>query len=346
MPQSSNISNARERNRQAAKDVTGDVDVSGGVMPRDLFDRFFQRIQDTSRLLDMCRVEELPRPKMSLARIGVGERQRRDGDPGNGNGGVGEVNTDQIDMDVDKATLTWDLKRDTIEDTIDDVPNIVMNKMGQQWSTDTQELAINAREDATADNVPDGDTGFFGERNGWLKILRSRVDGTDINGDPLETSTNVYEHGTDSTPEPVNTKLFNDAIQTLPNKYKRSDEIRPVFMMNEDHLQAYKYSLTEREDPLGGAVLFGDQDITPFDYDVYGFSGWPLDTAVFTYPQNFVYGIWRDVEMEVLTDTDKTAEYDLFARYFMRVRDDFQVDDEEGAVLIENIDPASATVQA
>ena len=39
----------------------------------------------------------------------------------------------------------------------------------------------------------------------------------------------------------------------------------------------------------------------------------------------------------MLDATDKTAENDLFARYFMRTRDDFQVEDEEGAVLINNV---------
>jgi hypothetical protein len=310
------MTGVRKQNEEALKDIAPG-DLSGGVMPRDLFDDWYQRIQDTSRLLDMVRTEVLPRPKMELARIGVGERMRRGAGVEEGtSGGSAEVTTDGIEMDAEKGVLSWDLPRETVEDTIGQVDEIVLDKMANQWSVDTQDLGING----------DGSTAPFLEQNeGWLHILDNRTD------------TNTYDHQSGA----IDTSLFHEARATLPNKFKRSAEVQePVYMMNLSHIEDYEFDLTQREDPLGAAVIFSEEDITPFDYDVFGFAAWPEDTALLTYPQNLIYGIWRETEVEVLDATDKTAENDLFARYFMRTRDDFQVEDEEGAVLINNLPTA------
>jgi len=311
------MTGVRKDNEEALKDVAPG-DLSGGVMPRDLFEDWYQRVQDTSRLLDMVRTEVLPRPKMELARIGVGERMRRGAavEEGTSNGSA-EVNTDGIEMDAEKGVLSWDLPRETVEDTIGQVDEIVLDKMANQWSIDTQDLGIN------------GDSGsadaFLQQNNGWLNILNGRTD------------TNTYDHQGGA----IDTSLFHESRAALPNKFKRSGEVQePVYMMNLSHLENYEYDLTQREDPLGAAVLFSEDDITPFNYDVYGFAAWPEDTALLTYPENLIYGIWQETEIEVLDATDKTAENDLFARYFMRTRDDFQVEDEEGAVLINNLPTA------
>ncbi|WP_049979369.1 hypothetical protein [Halolamina rubra] len=311
------MTGVRKDNEEALKDVAPG-DLSGGVMPRDLFDDWYQRVQDTSRLLDMVRTEVLPRPKMELARIGVGDRMRRGAavEEGTSNGSAA-VNTDGIEMDAEKGVLSWDLPRETVEDTIGQVDEIVLDKMANQWSIDTQDLGIN------------GDSGsadaFLQQNNGWLNILNGRTD------------TNTYDHQGGA----IDTSLFHESRAALPNKFKRSGEVQePVYMMNLSHLENYEYDLTQREDPLGAAVLFSEDDITPFNYDVYGFAAWPEDTALLTYPENLIYGIWQQTEIEVLDATDKTAENDLFARYFMRTRDDFQVEDEEGAVLINNLPTA------
>lgn len=310
------MTETRKANEDAI-DKFSTTDVSGGVMPRDLFSDWFQRVQDSARLLEMCRTEVLPRPKMELARIGVGERMRRGAAEGNGNAGSATVTTDGVQMDAEKGTLAWDLTRESVEDTIGQVDEIVLSKMSSQWAVDTQDLGING-DAASTDN-------FLNQNDGWLTILGNSTD------------TNTYDHQSGA----IDTSLFHEARNTLPNKFKRSSQVsEPVYMMNLSHIEQYEYDLTQREDPLGGAVLFADEDVTPFSYDVYGFSNWPENQALLTHPQNLVYGVYRDTEVEVLDSTDKTAEQDLFARYFLRTRDDFAVEDESGAVLINNLPTA------
>jgi len=316
------MTGVRKANEEAVEKFDT-ADLSGGVMPRDLFEDWFRRVQDTSMLMDMVRTEILPRQKMELARIGVGERMRRGAGTQDGtSNGSAEVNTDGIKMDAEKGVLNWDLPRETIEDTIGQVDEIVLDKMAAQWSTDTQDLGINGD---TGDTSGGDSQAFLTQNDGWLKILSNRTD------------TNTYDHQNGA----IDTSLWHEARSALPNKFKRNQTVNePVYMMNLSHIENYEFELTQREDPLGAAVLFSDDDMTPFNYDVFGFAAWPEDTALFTYPENLIYGVWRETEIEVLDATDKTAENDLFARYFMRTRDDFQVEDENGTVLVNNLPSA------
>jgi HK97 family phage major capsid protein len=310
------IQNTRAKNEDALEKFDTTT-LAGGVLPRDLFDQFYQEVQDTAMMLEDARTEDLPRQKMALPKISVGERQRRGANEGDGDAGAASVSTSQVDMDVEKATVAYDLTREAVDDTVDNVDEIVLDMLSRQFAIDTQDLAINGDESS-------GDA-FLNQNDGWLKILNN------------DGGTNIYDHANSGTPQPVNTELFNEAILAMPNKYLRSGRTQPRFYMNLDQLQNYHNDLATRNDPLGAAVLMGDDEATPFDYDVIGVANWPADQAVFTHPQNFIYGLYDEVEIRVLTETDKVAENDLFARYFMRVRDDFEVEAPEGAVLINGI---------
>jgi len=312
MSTTDSVRNTRTKNEDALEkfDTT---DMAGGVLPRDLFEEFYQRVQDEANIMEAVRTEDLPRQKMELARIGVGERQRRGANEGTGNAGNASINTSGVQMDVEKGTLSWDLTRESVDDVIDNVGEIVLDKMARQFAVDTQDLGLNGDE-ASADN-------FLNQNDGWLKILDNSAD------------TNTYDQGS----TPIDTQMFHEAIQALPNKFKRSDRVDPVFMLNEDQVQQYRFNLTDRSSPIGDAVILGEEDLTPFDYDIIGVAAFPTDSGLFTHPNNLIYGLYDEVEIQVLDDTDKVAENDLFARYFMRVRDDFQVEDENAAVRTNNI---------
>jgi HK97 family phage major capsid protein len=311
------ISSTRTQNEKALEKLDT-TDMAGGVLPRDVFEEWYEKVVDSATMLQNARTEDLPRPQMDIPRISVGERMRRGSAENSGNDGQGEVNTDAVSLDVEKGTLAYDLSREAVDDTVDNVDEIVLDMLARQFAVDTQDLALNGDE-----SVADA---FLNQNDGWLKILANSTD------------TATYDHTDDNgNAQAVDTALFNESIQAMPNKYLRSDRFEPVFYMNENQVQQYRMALTEREDPLGSAVIFGEEDITPFSYDVVGVAAFPEDEAVFTHPQNFIYGLYDEVEIRVLTDTDKVAENDLFARYFMRVRDDFGIEDEEAAVHVTGI---------
>lgn len=302
------------------KVTTGDLS-PGGVLPRETFDEFFEEVQDESVVLDRVRTVSMGRSKQRIPKIGVGTRLRQ---PQTENTGQAEsnVNTGFIDLDAEKASIYWSLTRETMEENPEreQLANTIMSLMAQQWSVDTEDLAWVGDED-------DADT-FVGSQDGWLEILSDRGSAVYYNTDDETASTAT------GTPQAPDTDMFHSVIQTLDSKYLRND---PVFMLNKKQVQAYYNSLTGRNDGLGVAVLQGDNDVTPFGYDIIGTSLIPEDKGLFTVPQNLIYALRYDLRMEVLQESDDVFDNDLFAKYKIVGKDDFQVEDENAAVRIEDI---------
>jgi len=302
------------------KVTTGDL-APGGELPRETFDEFFQEVQDESVVLDRVRTVPMGRSKQRIPKIGVGERLRRGQDENTGQG-ESNVNTGFVDMDAEKGSIYWSLTRETVEENPerDQLANTIMSLMAQQWSADTEDLAFVGDE-------ADGDA-FINQNDGWFEILETR-------GAPVYYQT---DDGTPSTatgtPQPPDTEMFHDVIQTLDSKYLRDD---PVFMMNIQQLQEYYNSLVGRNDGLGVAVLQGDTEVTPFNYDIVGSALIPESRGIFTTPQNLIYGLRYQLRMEVLQESDEVFDNDLFAKYKIVGKDDFQVEDENAAVRIEDI---------
>jgi len=124
---------------------TGD-ELSGGVFPRDLFDEFFEEVQNQTAVLDRVRTEDLPREKMTIPKIGVGERLMRKSGERTGTDEDDSTSTDGVEMDAVKTEVGWSLPQEAVEDVVDDVPDIVMGKMEQQFAVDAEDLGANGDE--------------------------------------------------------------------------------------------------------------------------------------------------------------------------------------------------------
>ena len=312
---------ARSENTDSMEKAIDTTDLSGGVLPRDLFDEFFQEVQNETVVLDRIRTVDLPREKMTIPKIGVGERLMEAQSERSSNSEDDSVTTDGVDMDAVKTAIYWSLPQESVEDVVDDVPDIVMGQMEQQFAVDAEDLGANGDESAS---------GFEAINDGWFTIAESR-------GSP------VYYHddagdGT-GTNQPVNTEMFDGAIRTLDSKYLRTD---PVFLVNTKHVQQYFGQLESRNDGIGVAVLQGDTDVNPFGYDIVASPVFPENEALFTAPENLIWGLHRDVELDVLEESDEIHEQDLFAKYALRARHDYQIEDEDGVVRIEGIESPSA----
>jgi len=312
---------ARSENTDSMEKAIDTTDLSGGVLPRDLFDEFFQEVQNETVVLDRIRTVDLPREKMTIPKIGVGERLMEAQAERSSNAEDDSVTTDGVDMDAVKTAIYWSLPQESVEDVVDDVPDIVMGQMEQQFAVDAEDLGANGDESVS---------GFEAINDGWFKIAADR-------GSP------VYYHddagdGTGAN-QPVNTEMFDGAIRTLDSKYLRTE---PVFMVNTKHVQQYFGQLESRNDGIGVAVLQGDTDVNPFGYDIVASPVFPENEALFTAPENLIWGLHRDVELDVLEDSDEIHAQDLFAKYALRARHDYQVEDEDGVVRIEGIESPSA----
>lgn len=320
------MTDARTENvRSIDKKLDTANELADGVLPEDLFDEFYEMVQNESVLLDEVRTVDLPRPHMKIPRIGVGERMIRESGERVDNPETDAVTTSTIPMDATKIDLKWSLPQEVVEDTVDNVPDIVMDQMSQQFAVDTEELAL------VGDSADSGN--FVGIMDGWFTLAESQGAPTYAVGEDTTDDGNI------DTPKPISPEKINEAVRALEPKYLRDD---PVFMVNTLHVHQYFGELVDRQDGLGVAVIRGEEDHNPFGYDILASPLFPLEKAIFTSPDNLIYALHRDVEVDVLDQSDEVFDKDLFAKYAIRARIDFAVEDENGCLILTDIkDPAA-----
>jgi len=325
------VNNAREQNKRSMQKDTIDTsgDLSGGQFPRRLFEEFFQQVQENATLLNEIRTESLDYNQQAIPQIGVGERLMQEVSEGDSvEDNFETASTGQVDLDVKKTVIPFELTQESVEDTVDDVADILLDKFQRQFAADAQELGVSGHESSPSTYQPGADS-FFGIQDGWLAIAEGQGSSSRVDGNSSMTS---YDHGAGG----VNTTLFDETILKLPAKYRR-DGVDPVFLMSRDNVQRYKSFLTDKESGLGDAVLRGDTELTPFDYTIMGVHGMPDNKGLFTPTENLIWALRRDVEIDVVENSDETLERDLFARYALRARHDYQIEDLDAGVVMTNI---------
>ena len=321
---------------EITKDEIGTGDLDGGELPRDLFDEFVERVQKEATLLDLVRTVEMPRKEMAIPKVGVGRQLLSEQTEGESPGAFEDAVSGAVELDASRKTvIPYELTQESVEDIVggEEVADIILSHFEQQFAVDVQNLLINGD--------TDDDSAFFSILDGYLEIARGADSESDRIGSPAtasgeEDSMPELDHSdADGDAQPIDTQLFSDAIQTLEERYR--DSTSQVFMMSETQHQEYLNTLEGREDGLGPQILQGDDSVSPFGYDIQPVPDFPDDTILLTDPDNLVWGLHRDVEVDVIDESDEVLERDLFARYALRARWDAQIEDLQAGVIVENV---------
>jgi hypothetical protein len=342
------IDAVRQKNELAGT-ADKDVDLAtldGFQLPVDVTEEFLERMQKQINILGMADTMTIPRLEMEVPQFGVPQlsgQQRSEEGSRTTNSGVdsGYVKFNATDK---QYYILVEPTRDALKNTHygpDQFGDYIVDQFVQRWGNDIGLIGIRANADTgnlqstysavTSSTLDD-------TWNGWIAIAEGedtasdRIGLEDTAGGQLSTMP-VY----DQSSVAPDTQMFNEAIQTLDSRYRNSNDVDPVFMMSPDKLQEYVFSLTEREDPLGSAVVFGDSDITPFSYDVIGVNGWPDSYGMFTDPDNLAFGLYNEMELDQTTDTDKVHEDRLHSRNWLEGQFDFQIKELQAGTLITNI---------
>ena len=197
------------------------TDLSGAQLPRDLVERFIERTQEESELLDMVRVEDLPRKEMAVPKVGVpelsGDTRDEDGNrPETSSADSGAV---EFNVTGQYYYIKYDLKEDAVENTVtsaDEVADLILGHFERAWANDVQNIAINAGREGS--DLPDSLNDTF---DGFISI----ADGDDSDSDRIGTGTGdetvdsmpAYDHSdAEGNPQDVDTDLFNNMIQAVP----------------------------------------------------------------------------------------------------------------------------------
>lgn len=340
-----NINAVRAQNQQATltqKDI-GLAELDGFQLPSDVTEEFLDRMQEEINILGMADTMTLARLEQEVPQLGVpllsgstrAEEASRTSNSAADSGFVKFNATDQ------SYYVLVEPKRDALKNTHygpDQFGDYIVDQFIRRWGNDVGLIGIRAN--ASSGNLQSigGAASLDSTWDGWIAI----AEGSDTASDRIGLE-NTAAGEVDTMPEvdmssaPPDTKMFNDGIQKLDPRYRNTDEVDPIWIMSPNKLQEYVFSLTEREDALGSAVVMGDSDITPFNYTVVGVNGWPDSYAMFTDPSNLAFGLFENMEVDQTTDTDKVHENRLHSRNWIEGQFDFQVKEMQAGVLVTNI---------
>ena len=344
-----NLNSARQQNRSALhgsqKDI-GLTELDGFQLAPETVEEFLERTQQEIDILGMADTMVLDRLEADVPQFGVpllsGSTRNEEGNrTQNSAAEAGEVKFNTTDK---QYYVLVEPKRDALKNTHygpEQFGQYIIDEFLARWGNDVGLIGIRAG--ASSGNLQSigGAADLDSTWNGWIAV----AEGSDTNSDRIGLE-NTSSSEVDTMPEvdmasaAIDTQMFNDAVQKLDARYRDPDDV--VFLCSPDQVQQYHFDLTQREDVGGAAVLMGDGDVTPFEYDIIGVNGWPNNYAMLTDPSNLAYGLFREMEVDQTTNSDKVNENVLHSRNWIEGQFDFQIKELQAGALVTNIQDPTA----
>jgi len=352
---STNTIDAVRKQNELAGSAEKDVDLAtldGFQLPADVTEEFLERMQkESSAILGMVDTMTLERLDQDVPQFGVPQLS----------GSVrAEEGTRTSDSGVESGQVAFDASgqqyyilvqptRDALKNTHygpEEFGDYIVDQFVQRWGNDVGLIGMRANADNGNLQSIGGAAELDNTFDGWIAIAEGedtesdRIGLEDTASGEVDTMPVVDNTDSNGNNQAIDTDFFNSLIQTLDSRYRDPD--RTVVLLNPDQVQHYAYNLTQREDPLGSAVIMGDSDLTPFDYDVVGVNGWPTNYAMFTDPDNLAFGLYEEMELDQTTDTDQVYENRLHSRNWMEGQFDFQIKEMQAGVLGTGLEDPTA----
>jgi hypothetical protein len=319
----------------SAVNASGDSsNLSGnGLLYPDQANRFLDYMWDATILAKAARTIRMRANTTEIDRVAVGQRimtVAQEDNPRNfvasGDSYTNANSTtfsaqnatfNKVSLTTRKLRLDWELSAESLEDNIEgpDLEDHIARLMATQAGNDIEDTLINGTGTGS---------GLMSAFAGFRSLALGNAHVVDAAG-----------YGLDKT-------VFNQAIKTLPRKYKqRRNQLR--FFTGSNLVQDYLFNLTANAGngnpfDIASGIIRGDVaandggpgTVTPFAFgipvinvplitetqagDYSGAAGSHGDLHL-TFPQNFIVGIKRDVTVYRLFQPKKdTIEYTLFIR--------------------------------
>ena len=330
-----------------------------GLLYPDQANRFLDYMWDATILAKTARTIRMRSNTTEIDRVAVGQRimtvaqeeNPRDyvaasGTYSNANGSTFTAQNAQfnkVSLTTRKLRLDWELSAESLEDNIEgpDLEDHIARLMATQAGNDIEDTLINGTGTGS---------GLMSAFAGFRTLALNNAHVVDANG-----------YGLDKT-------VFNQAIKTLPRKYKqRRNQLR--FFTGSNLVQDYLFNLTANAGngnpfDIASGIIRGDVaandggpgTVTPFAFgipvinvplinetvsgDYSGATGYHGDVHL-TFPQNFIIGIKRDVTVYRLFQPKKdTIEYTLF------IRVGCVMENYDAHVIVKNVKVAGSTMSS
>ncbi len=304
-------------------DITiGDLSSYGKLNPEQA-NAFIRKLSVESTVLNAARKITMTAPQRKVNKIGFGARVMHPGVSATalGAGDRSKVDISGVTLTTKEGMAEVHIPYDVIEDAIENgniniggantdpdpvqggIKDAIMDVLGRRVAVDLEDVALNG-------DSGSGDT-WLAHWEGWLKLMTS----------------NVVNYGS----QPISRKLFKNGLQTMPDEYLQNRAGLANYV-SVDQETEYRDNFAGRETARGDAVAEGLTDISAFGSGIRAASLMPDATGFLCNPQNLLWGVQRDISIEV----DK----DIRARNFIIVlslRCDFAIEEEEATVKYTNI---------
>lgn len=256
------------------------LSADGGLLTPEQGNQFIRNLIDEPTLIRRVRTIPMNAPEREVNKIGFGSRILRAAKQTAGDRHLDAA--DRSSPDLGKVVLTTKevqaelrIPYEVLEDNIerDNMEDTILALIAERAALDLEELLIN------------GDTGsgdaYLALHDGVLKRIASNtVDATDAAVDP---------------------DLFNDVVKAMPTRFRRNRQALRFFVPS-DVEQDYRNDQAKRGTGLGDATLTGTQDLRLYGSGLLPVALMPDTNAIYTNPQNLLFGIQRQVSIE--TDKD------------------------------------------
>jgi hypothetical protein len=179
-----------------------------------------------------------------------------------------------------------------------------MTLIAERAALDLEELAL------LGDTAHPTDT-YLQLKDGFLKQL----------------TTNVV----DAAGATISRSVFKAAMKAMPDQYLRNLTALRHYVSVDNEIE-YRDTVAERATGLGDNTIQGTAPVYAFGVPVEGVSLMPGSNALFTFPQNLIFGVQRQLHIETDKDISR-REYIIV----LTARVDFKVEEPEAAVKVINI---------
>ncbi len=294
---------------------------NGGILAAEEANMFIDMVVEQPTLVKECRVQRMNGPQMKINRLGFDSRIMHAAtqvgnmnDDGSNERWLAEAKrskplTSQIELNTKEYIAEVRIPYEVMEDNIErgNFEAHVMRQIAERAALDFEEFALFG-------DTLSGDADLA-VQDGWLKLITSHV--------------------LDNASAGPSDAMITAALLAMPQKYLRNLPAMRAYMSiaNKIKFQA---------DRINRIGTLGDQSAVA-NVDLYsqGLKIQPVGTlaadgtgakGIFTYPQNLIMGIQRQITVE--TDKDiRSREYVIV----VTARIALQVDDQAGAVKLINI---------
>lgn len=298
-----------------------DLNANGGLLDAEQANTFIDMVVEQPTILKQSRVIRMNAPSRKINRVGFASRIMRAAvqagganDDGSNDRYVLEADrskptTAQIQLDTSEVIAEIRLPYEVLEDNIEgqSFEQHVMRLIAERAALDLEELALWA-------DTGSGDA-YLALQDGWMKRMTSHV--------------------VDNSNGGVAPAMFKNGLLAIPQKYLRNLSAMRHFVSKANTIK-YRDLVAGRATGYGDSMLTGQAPI--FAYGV------PVDAAdllgsmgggnkgFFTYPQNLLFGIQRQLQVE--TDKDIRSREIIIV---LTARVAIQIDDEDATVKYINI---------